>query len=190
MKYLEVDINFSLDYKNNENDTVWEFISNTEEVSNAGNPIVTLSKYDFVLHLCGHLYKEATTYPWVLMKRDMTMYKMCDLYLLLREYKEHDFEELFQRAAKLNMNAECYYALYVTRELFYLKNIVSDEFMSRLVRGMALSGEHSPHSLINKVVSPADKQTYWYESNDIAERFFAKDRVVMLKKTIFSDLQY
>jgi len=200
MKYLEIDVNYSLDHKNNEDDAVREFIINAREIDMGDHSVTTLDKYFFILHLCSHLYKEAATYPWVMMGRDMTLYKMCDLYLLLREYREQkpavrsagadtggthmqpDFETLFQYAARFNMNTECFYAFYVTRELFNLKNIITDSVMSRLVRNMTSSGIYAPYNLVKKVISPADKQVYWYEDNDIVGRFFTKDRAAALTK--------
>ena len=79
MRFLEVDINFSLDYKNSAPDVLERMLNDT--VVNEG--IVTLNRSDFLIHLACHLYKEAATLPWVKMKRDMTLYKYADLYLLL-----------------------------------------------------------------------------------------------------------
>ena len=75
MKYLEVDINYSLDYKNSEKNTVDMLLNNTVDINIEGKKIRTLCGIDFFLHLCAHLYKEATVYPWIKMKRDMSLYK-------------------------------------------------------------------------------------------------------------------
>lgn len=53
----------------------------TAEVNGLQLPVP--ARADFFVHLCAHLYKEAATLPWVRMKRDMTLYKYADLYLLL-----------------------------------------------------------------------------------------------------------
>ena len=202
MRYLEVDLNFSMDHKNNENDNVWEFVSTAGEIQMPGHlqsedySIITLEKYNFVLHLCCHLYKEASTYPWILMKRDMTLYKMCDLYLLLREYKDNDFESLIQRAKKFGMSGECYYALYITRELFAMESVITSRVMADLARNIPKEGsfvayamtskgesyQYKMHGILNKVISPANKKTYWYENSNIIERFFSKDRIKLLQE--------
>ena len=46
---------------------------------------VTLDDAGFFIHLCAHLYKEATTLPWIEMHRDMTLYKYCDIHMMLEE---------------------------------------------------------------------------------------------------------
>ena len=63
MQYLEVDLNFSLDYKNSGTDTLKKMLSQTEQISVGNTPLQTLCEEDFFLHLCGHLYKEAATLP-------------------------------------------------------------------------------------------------------------------------------
>lgn len=85
MRFLEVDINFSLDYKPGDTGLVCEMINNavTEEFDDLR--VRTLRRDDFFIHLCSHLYKEATTLPWVEMMRDMTAYKYADIYLLLSD---------------------------------------------------------------------------------------------------------
>lgn len=75
MKYLEVDINFSLDYKNSDDSVINEMMNRRAYRKVKNCCISTLCKEDFFIHLCGHLYKEASTLPWVQMKRDMTLYK-------------------------------------------------------------------------------------------------------------------
>ena len=47
-----------------------------------GISVNILGDEDFFLHLCAHLYKEATTLPWIEMHRDMTLYKYCDIYII------------------------------------------------------------------------------------------------------------
>lgn len=118
MKFLEVDINFSLDYKNGETDILESMLSNSIRVGN----IMTLDKNDFFLHLCCHLYKEATTLPWVEMNRDMTLYKYADIYMLLDEMTEADIAELFARANDFELEKVCAFAILQTLALFDVKH--------------------------------------------------------------------
>ena len=83
MQFLEVDINFSLDYKQGDTALLEEMMKNTVIEEKDGFCVRTLRRDDFFIHLCAHLYKEATTLPWVEMRRDMTLYKYCDIYMLL-----------------------------------------------------------------------------------------------------------
>ena len=75
MRYLEVDINFSLDYKNSATNTLDMMLEKVSKREIRGAEVRTLDESDFFIHLCNHLYKEATTLPWVEMMRDMTLYE-------------------------------------------------------------------------------------------------------------------
>lgn len=103
MKFFEVDINFSLDYKNGNEDVLQNMLSNTCIKNERGLSIPTLDDADFFLHLCAHLYKEATTLPWIEMHRDMTLYKYCDIYMLLCEMTEEQVQQVYTRATELGM---------------------------------------------------------------------------------------
>jgi len=173
MKYMEVDLNYSLDYKNGLNDIVSDLISKAQKVEIGHYQITTLSKYDFVIHLCEHLYKEATTYPWIKMKRDMTLYKFCDLYTMLYDYSGEDFEQLEKRLIQLKLEPICYYALYLTRVLFSIKNKNLNGILDRIAP--------KDKTILNFVISPSDKKIYRYENDDICKRFFASDRTAMLR---------
>lgn len=129
LKYFEVDINFSLDYKNSENNLVKELISRAIEIQFNDFSIITLDKYDFIIHLCSHLYKEATTFPWVEMKRDMTLYKFCDLYAMLFDYKKNNYIELYERIQNIEINDICYIALFLTSELFDINSRYFSNFI-------------------------------------------------------------
>lgn len=48
--------------------------------------LVTLEDKDFIIHLCLHLYKEATTSEWVFRRKDLNLYKFNDIYVLLVKY--------------------------------------------------------------------------------------------------------
>ena len=100
-------------------------ITNREYISSSNHKIPTLNKYDFFLHLCSHLYKEATTLPWIEMHRDMTLYKYADIYLLLSEISENDILAIFNRATVLGLDKICAYTILETVELFDIDNALA-----------------------------------------------------------------
>jgi len=60
---LEIDLNFSIDYKPAEDmRIVREMLSSAIDVEKDGIRFKTLNHENFLIHLCCHLYKEATTY--------------------------------------------------------------------------------------------------------------------------------
>ena len=174
MRFLEVDINYSLDYKNGNGDTVSEMLSRACMKEEGALSIPTLDDADFFLHLCAHLYKEATTLPWVEMQRDMTLYKYADIYLLLSEMSEEQLRRIFTRARRLGLEKVCAYAILETVGLFDMDAPLADA-LSRT----ALAQDPSFRL---RVVSPTDKRVLWYTTPDVSERFFMESRAMDLKE--------
>ena len=170
MLYLEVDINFSLDYKNGETDILEHMLSDSTVIGG----IATLNRSDFFIHLCCHLYKEATTLPWVEMKRDMTLYKYADIYMLLDNMSEVDVYDLFDRARELELEKICAFAILQTSELFESRKIAAEKVAENILQ--------SDPDFLHQVISPSEKKPYIYKTKDIAERFFMNDRAADLEE--------
>lgn len=174
MPHLEVDINFSLDYKNSNAQTLESMLSKVKEFDAGDNKILTLDKYDFFIHLCCHLYKEATTLPWVNMKRDMTLYKFCDIYMLLNKFTPTEIKELFTRAKELGTADICSCAIVWTSCLFSIPCNYSQEYANNMLFNNA--------SVLDEVISPSEHKLFIYTEKNIRKRFFAKDRKLLLKE--------
>ena len=168
MKFLEVNINFSLDYKHGDTVLLERMLKRVHTRDIKGLHVTTLDDGDFFVHLCTHLYKEATTLPWVEMKRDMTLYKYCDIYMLLADATIEEIDKLFNRATEMGMEAICAFAVAHTAALFDFKNEYAIEVANDILKNQP--------EFIHMIISPNDKKTYVYVKKDILERFFAEDR--------------
>lgn len=148
LEYLEVDLNFSLDYlPSDEGGYVKKMLSDIKDFS---NPFLRFE--DFIIHLCCHLYKEAIVYEWVKMGRDQKLYKYCDLYWLLRNVNDSDkWQKLEMRIHELELEEACAYALRNTRELFQMMNPLLD----KMLESMEIFD-------LKKVISPTDKKIFTY----------------------------
>ena len=171
---MEVDINFSLDYKPGDTELLKEMMSNSVVLKLGEYKVHTLRNDDFFIHLCSHLYKEATTLPWVEMMRDMTLYKYCDIYMLLNDADEEQVDFLFDRAEKLGMEKVCAFAVLHTAELFKFRNIYAVEVATR-----ALGYDMD---FIHRIVSPKDKKEMIFTERSVCERFFADNRKELLEE--------
>ena len=174
MQFLEVDINFSLDYKQGDTDLLEKIMKNTvvEEISEYR--VRTLRKDDFFVHLCSHLYKEATTLPWVEMMRDMTLYKYCDIYMLLNDEIRENVDFLFARAKELDMQKICAFAVIHVSKLFDFQNTYAIEVAESIL--------DKDLDFIHKIISPRTKKTYVFSEKDIKERFFSENRKALLQE--------
>ena len=173
-KFLEVDINYSLDFKNSATLQVDSMLEQVGEVTIDGLNLITLSRYDFFIHLCGHLYKEATTLPWVKMKRDMSLYKFMDIYLLLQDLTAFDLQDLYARAKKLDMAEICSFAILWTAALLPLHNDAAVYFARQELAGK--------EEILNTVISPQEHKSYIFTEPDLKVRFFAANRMQLLKE--------
>ncbi|MBE6799012.1 MAG: hypothetical protein E7525_04485 [Ruminococcaceae bacterium] len=174
MRFLEVDINFSLDYKNSDGRLVDGMLSRAVAYNVGDAEIISLDKYDFFIHLCCHLYKEATTYPWVKMKRDMTLYKFTDIYMILKNFDDREISGVFQRAKELGLSEICACVVRWTVEIFVLDDLFLNECVNQNIAGS--------EELLNKVVLPAERKIAEYSEHDIKRRFFADDRSKLLEE--------
>ena len=173
MEYLEIDLNFSLDYKAIQtNDNVENMLKRAKPLIN-GN-IYTLSEYDFLIHLCVHLYKEGIIKKVVDMNRDMSIYKFCDIYFLLNDRTNQQFyKHLTERVNELELDKECYYAIFYTRELFDMENDGINMFLS------AIKPEDTKY--LKQVISPSDNKVYEFDE-DITKWVFCSNRKERLRE--------
>lgn len=175
MKYLEVDINFSLDYKNSKTSLVNELISKSKVYSVGGLKIKSLSEEDFFIHLCGHLYKEATTFPWIEMNRDMTLYKYLDINFWLHSISDTRIKKVFERATELGMQEICACVVLWTEDLLPGFNDLAVKISKRILDGK--------EELLLKVLSPSDKVTCFFTEKSTVKRFFDQHRGKKIRRS-------
>jgi hypothetical protein len=170
LKYFEVDLNFSLDYKaKQENDLVPDLLQGRENLIETykGN-LPTLNNVDFFIFLCLHLYKEATVYDWVKRERDMTLYKFVDIYLFLKKFGTADFMKTLEgKIRKYGFEKECYYAVVNTCKLFD----INEDNISSLISNIA------PEDVgyLNQIIYPAKRKIFSYNI-DVKEWCFLNNR--------------
>ena len=174
MQFLEVDINFSLDYKPGDADLLEEMIKNTVVEEKEDFLVRTLKADDFFVYICAHLYKEATTLPWVEMMRDMTLYKYCDIYMLLNDATKEHVDSLFGRAKLLGMEKICAFAICQAAELLDFNNDYAVAMAKEILKDAP--------DFLHTIVSPKEKKNYIFTERDISERFFADSRKKLLQE--------
>lgn len=174
MRYLEVDVNFSLGFRPGMDErVVGDFLSHTQPL--ILNSVFTLNRADFLMHLCAHLYKEASVMSWVEMGRDISLYKYCDIYLFLHRFMDEKLSaELIKRIKKVGLNRECYYALYYVRLLFDIEN----ENLNRLLNEI----HPDDLSFMTKICEPQSGKLYSFNM-DYRDWAFCSDRKGNLYET-------
>lgn len=175
---IEVDINFSLDYKaKNERDIVSLMLQNTKEFTVAqGKMLKTLAPEDFLIHLCVHLFKEATVYDWVKMGRDLSLYKFLDIYAFINKHNDSGFfKKLSQKITQYDLCKECYYALFNSAQIF--KSLLDiAEFHTLIEKIKPLNTDY-----LKEIIYPSENKVFSYESN-FDEWVFTPCRMSALKE--------
>jgi hypothetical protein len=170
MRYLEIDVNFSPDFKANSGDVVDKMLSRTEPLieTKCGN-LPTLCRADFLIHLCAHLYKEATTFHWVSVGRDLSLYKFVDILLFVDNLPA----DLAARIADLRLQKECAFTFIYTRELFALENSALDALIT------SITPENT--DFLREVFDPQGKRTLCHNLS-FTDYLFCPNRLAVLEE--------
>lgn len=174
-EYFCVDINFSVDYKPDDGDIVARLLENVICIEYEDTKFKTLDPVHFLIHLCCHLYKEATTMDWVLRRKDLQLYKFCDINLYMNEVMNESLsKDLIGRIHELQLEKACYYT-FKNLSIIY-PNILKIEWYSDLLHSIRPENTE----FMTEIVSPLEKKTYYYDIS-FEEWFDLLDRKKALK---------
>lgn len=168
---LEIDINFSVDFKPDNSKIVPRLLSETIPVNLDGHIFYTLNMVDFLIHLCCHLYKEATTYDWLNYRRDLMLYKFSDINVMLHEYGDEAFYGKFvKRIVEFEVEKECYYTLYNSMEIY--ATLKEDHFITELLEQI----KPSELEFMKRIIYPNKQKMFTYDMT-FTEWFFCENRI-------------
>lgn len=166
-----VDINFSVDFKpEQEKAVVNKLLSNIEKVDYRDTYYYTLDRSSFMIHLCCHLYKEATTMEWVKEGRDLQLYKFSDINICLHDYTFELYNKLYEQIKYMEVEKECYYTLFNASKIYpeLGNNPDFSEFIEKI--------KPSNLAFMKQIVDPRTNKIYQYEMS-FEEWFFVEDKV-------------
>lgn len=174
-RVILVDINFSLDYKpTSETRIIQSMLDSTIEIKWKNYNIRTLNILDFIIHLCMHLYKEATTLDWLKRRKDLNLYKFNDLNVVFHEcVSDHEYREITELIITYGVQKECYYALLYASKI-YSSLITEDKYVDLL---KAIKPEDT--SYLYQIVDPENKKIFMHNMS-FEEWFACEDRVKQL----------
>lgn len=158
-RFICVDINFSLDYKPSQgSNLIGTMLSNRTKIEWGEIQLPTLDIIDFIIHLCMHLYKEATTIDWVIRRKDLNLYKFSDLNVVFHELATEDiYMRLYENIVKYGVEKECYYALFYTGKIY--KNLMSYELYDKLLNKI----KPKDIKYLRQIIDPQNKKIYMRE---------------------------
>lgn len=168
LNILSIDVNFSMDETAlKTKDATAIFLQNKISYRiNEFSDAVSLQIEYFLIHLCQHLFKEASVIDWIEWQRDLSLYKFLDIYcLVVNNENTIDWQRLAMIIQERGMEKACYFALYNTQLLFPFLN--KHEKYCRVVKQI----EPADRSYMDQVVNFQKKQhLVWKE--DFLDRVF------------------
>lgn len=176
-RFIIVDINFSLDYKPMQDDgIITKMLKRCITLPIEKTKLTTLCLPDFIIHLCLHLYKEATTLDWVERRKDLNLYKFNDIYTLFYGKADSElFDSIVSTIREYGVEKECYYAFLHTLDIYkILDDIKGYSDMLDRIRPSNLE-------YLNQIVSPKEKKVYMYNM-DFLDWIICENRVSCLKE--------
>lgn len=172
MPFLEIDVNVSIDESSFKNELIVLDMLNKSVpgIHTEKGSLFTLDKVDFLIHLCAHLYKEATIYQWVIRKQDLLLYKFLDIYLYCKnEMKEVDWLALESKIQIYSVKDAVFYSLYCTNLIWAF----DDEFAKRFIEKI----DPQEIKMLNCIYDPAKKRFYEY-TDSFEERIFNEQHLL------------
>lgn len=174
-RYIFVDINFSLDYKPAiERRIIQNMLDNVIEISWNNCQIRTLDISNFVIHLCMHLYKEATTLDWVKRRKDLNLYKFNDLNMIFHDcIDENTYKQIKKLIIEYGVQKECFYALLYASKIYHT--------LENMGNYIELLNAIQPEDLayLSQIVDPENKKVFVYNMS-FQEWFACENRVEQL----------
>ena len=164
--FIEVDVNFSLDYLPNSHEEMLHTILK-DSFAYAGKisgGIRSLQADDFFLHLVMHQYKESMLYSMVQRNKDTELYKLLDIYLFIkRGYIE--LSELYNKVKKYGLE----------QPICSVMNAVSETFTDFHFSDYATMFQSGGN--VNEVIDPPTGRRFVWEKS-FSERIscFGKER--------------
>ena len=154
---LEVDINFTVDYQaRDKNGIVRQLLNHLDTYVINDSLVPTLNKVGFLIHLCCHLYKEATVWDW--MDKSAEIYKYCDIFVFISKFGNDKFYSEFLKAAKqLGLEKECYFTLHNTSQIY--PQLKTNRSLNSIIQAL----EPNDKSFLTTVVWPSQHKIFRYE---------------------------
>ncbi|MCL2261927.1 MAG: nucleotidyltransferase family protein [Defluviitaleaceae bacterium] len=155
VKFTGIDFCHSLDL---ELDTAPVETMLTRTIKYKDDEYRTLNICDFFIHLCCHLYKEATNTMWVYRGSDINLIKFCDVReFILHFMNKETKKEAVDFAIKYNLQKAIYFTIY------YLREIYNDGYEFEMLQSLNITDEGFLNNFGEKDYgeSAVWKKTFW-----------------------------
>ncbi len=179
---IDVDLNFSIDWSQNNNEIVDYFLKNRISIIKNDNiPIYSLNYYHNFIELCIHLYKDSSLVGILKKRKVLDLYKFIDIYYFIKKYfTEIDIDILYQEIKKYSLEKYIYFSLTYTTELFPDSKSNQIESLLRKIK---------TENILNIIFEQEDENKKMITSSTITERIFSYD-VIHKYRRIYNETDH
>ena len=171
LNFVEVDVNFSLDWVPDNDGKVEAFLNNVTECKVNNTILKTIDRELFFLHLCVHFYKEASVYYWVRKTKDLNYYKLLDIYTIVFNEKYNlNWDRFWRYAVKFKLEKACYFTLLYAYIL--VPRLGEYEKLVEIISNM----DYDKEELLDLVYDASDPNVVYKWKEGLKDRFFDMDR--------------
>lgn len=139
---IDIDINFSIDWKPTDDEIVNDFLNNRILiVKNDNVSIFSLNHYHNFIELCIHLYKDCSLIDIVKKRKVLDLYKFVDIYYYLKKYEtEIHMNTLYEIIKKYKLAKYIYFALKYITEIFPdIKRVELENLLKKIEKDNTLN---------------------------------------------------
>ncbi|MBT9164590.1 MAG: hypothetical protein DDT23_00592 [candidate division WS2 bacterium] len=130
IKTIDVDVNFSLDWKPDGSDEAVDYFLNERVLTPVDNnfSIYSLKEEHLFIHLCSHFYKDSALVDLVKKRKVLDLYKFVDIYTFIQTYFEGiSPEKIFDDSVRYGFDRHVFFTLnYIIKvfpDILAIKNV-------------------------------------------------------------------
>lgn len=170
IKTIDIDINFSLDWTPDYNQTlVNEVLKNRTKIKVDENYYIFSASIEInIIQLCTHLYKDMALLDIVKKRKVFDIYKLIDIYYYINtNYNKINFNKLIEKIKLFNSEKYVYFSLKYLSEIF-------DDFNSKQITILIaeLKKYIKENEILNTIFNQYDKHEQLITNSDIKDRIF------------------
>jgi hypothetical protein len=178
IKTINVDINFSLDWRPNSSKEAVNYFLNNRKIIYIDNnfPIYSLKEEHMFIHLCNNFYKDAVLFDIVTKKKGLELCKFADLYAFIQKFfKKIDIKKIFNDSITYGFDK------YVFFTLTYLIKAFPDLLEIKKIKTLYEKYSHMKDDIMYIIFDQYDPKFKMKDKKDLIERLFSYDIIKNFK---------
>jgi len=172
IKTIDVDVNFSLDWKPDGSDEAVDHFLNERVLTPVDNnfSIYSLKEEHLFIHLCSHFYKDSALIDFVKKRKVLDLYKFVDIYTFIQTYFGRiNPEEIFDESVKYGFDRHIFFTLN------YIIKVFPDILAIRNVDVLYQKYNYMNADVMTVIFDQYNSEIKMKDKNSLIDRLFSYD---------------